>query len=231
MSSADTRQRLEAAVLQTLRDDGIAGLSARTVARRADVNQALIFYHYDTVPKLVEAAARGSVAGAIDRYRADLTAVTTFTELLAVGRRINDLERAAGNVAVMTQLVAGAPRDPTIGACARTCLDQWNRALEPTVERVLYSSPLRGLVDHHGVVRAISSAFIGLELYQSVDPAGAADAMTSLEQLGAVLEAIDTLGPVAHRAIRSRLRRRSRRRAGQADATDSGAAGVSSSPA
>ncbi|HEY7010879.1 MAG TPA: TetR/AcrR family transcriptional regulator [Jatrophihabitantaceae bacterium] len=212
MSSADTKQRLEAAALATLRTEGIAGLSARTVARRAGVNQALIFYHYESVPKLVEAAALASVSAAVARYQEDLAAAGTFAQLFAVGQQINAAERAAGNVAVMAQVVAGAHLDPAIHDCARACLDRWIHALEPSVERVLRGSPLRGLIEHRGLARAISSAFIGLELYETVDPDGAAGAVTSLEQLGAVLEAIDRLGPVAHRAVRAHVRRRLRRR-------------------
>jgi AcrR family transcriptional regulator len=212
LSSAETRQRLEAAVLATLRAEGMAGLSARSVARRADVNQALIFYHYDSVAKLVQTAALASVGAAIERHRAALAAARTFAELFAVGQRINAQEREAGNVAVMAQLVAGAHLDPMIGACARDCLAQWIDALEPTVAAILESGPLRGLIDPHGLVRAISSAFIGLELYEAVDPNGASAAATSLDQLGTLLEAIDTLGPVAHRAVRAHVRRRIRHR-------------------
>lgn len=84
--------------------------------------------------------------------------------------------------------------------------------LEPTVAALLDAGPLRGLVDPRGLVRAISSAFIGLELYESVDPAGASAALTSLQQLGTLLESIDGLGPVAHRAVRAQLRRHTRRR-------------------
>lgn len=198
-------------MLTTLRVEGIAGLSARTVAKRANVNQALIFYHYGSVAKLVEAAALDSVVHAVDRYRAALAEANTFAELFAVGRRVNVEEREAGNVAVMAQLVAGAHLDPAIGSCARACLDRWIDALEPIVDRLLRTSPLGGLIDHRGLVRAISSAFIGLELYESVDPDGAAAALTSLDQLGMVLEAIETLGPVAHRAVRAHVRRRIRR--------------------
>lgn len=213
MSTADTKRRLTDAVLAALREDGIAGLSARTVASRAAVNQALIFYHYDTLPSLVETAALASVTAAVDRYRTNIEAADSFAELFAVGQQINTAERAAGNVAVMAQLVAGGHHDPAIGGCARACLDQWIAALEPTVARLLDASPLRGLVDHRGLVRALSSAFIGLELYETVDGDGAIAAMAALQQLGTLFEAIETLGPVAHRAVRAHVRRRARRTA------------------
>ena len=101
MRGAETRERLQHAALATLREDGIAGLSARGVARRAEVNQALIFYHYGGLFDLLEQAATASVVEAIARYQEQFQTADTFTELLAVGRRLHEQERAAGNVAVM----------------------------------------------------------------------------------------------------------------------------------
>ena len=53
----DTRSRLIQAALLTVRQDGLAAASARTIAARAQVNQALIFYHFTTVTQLIEAAS------------------------------------------------------------------------------------------------------------------------------------------------------------------------------
>jgi AcrR family transcriptional regulator len=208
LSTDATRARLEQAALAALREGGIAGVSARSIARRADANQALIFYHYGTVTNLVAVATQASVTAAVDRYRPQFDAASSFADLLAVGRALHDLERAAGNVAVMAQLTAAAQGDPVTADTARRCLDTWAGALEPTVRRLLRATPLDGLVDHRGLTRAVSASFLGLELYEGVDPGAAAAALTSLEQLGAVLEAVNDLGPVARRAVRARLRRR-----------------------
>ena len=48
-SMSDTRAKLLSAAAEALRVDGVAGLSARSIATRAGVNQALIFYHFKTV--------------------------------------------------------------------------------------------------------------------------------------------------------------------------------------
>lgn len=212
MTTSSTRQRLEDAVLQIIREDGIAGLSARIVARRAGVNQALIFYHYDSLSKLIESAARASVTRAIEEHRERLGAAKSFVELLGAAQEMNAAERDAGNVKIMAQLVTGGHLDPTIGACARGCLDEWIAALKPTVQRLLADSPLAGLVEPDGLTRAVGSAFIGLELYEGVDKAGADSAMSSLSALGKAMEAVEALGPVATRAIRAHVRRRSNRR-------------------
>ena len=49
MSDRDTRTRLLDGALETLRTRGIAGVSARTIAAAAGVNQALVFYHFGGV--------------------------------------------------------------------------------------------------------------------------------------------------------------------------------------
>jgi hypothetical protein len=63
------------------------------------------------------------------------------------------------------------------------------------------------VVEPVGLARAISAAFVGLELYEGVDADGAGSALATLEQLGVLVEVLDDLGPVARRAVRARLRR------------------------
>ena len=208
MPGTETRERLQHAALATLREDGIAGLSARGVARRADVNQALIFYHYGSLFDLLDQAASASVADAVARYQEQFEAAETFSELLAVGRRLHEQERAAGNVAVMAQLTAGAHLDARLATAAQRCLHRWVETIEPTVRRLLAHTPLDGMIDHRGLARAVAAGFIGVELFDGVDAEGAQQALASLEQLGRVLEAFNGLGAVTRRAIRAHIQRR-----------------------
>lgn len=64
---------------------------------------------------------------------------------------------------------------------------------------------LASVIDAEELTRAIGSAFIGLELYDTVDPAGAASAFAAWERLGALAELVDGLGPASKRIVRSRL--------------------------
>lgn len=203
----DTKAKLLAATVESLREDGIAGLSARAVAARAEVNQALVFYHFKTVPALVDAAVRASVDASVEFYRSRFAGVTSLLELLRVGRELHAREKAAGNVAMVAQLLAGAQRDDTLAASARYAMERWHAELEPTVRRLLTGSPLAQIADPAGLARAISSGFLGLELYEGVDAAGAAQALDALEQLGVLVEVVDELGTVARRAVRTKLRR------------------------
>ena len=202
-----TRAKLLTATADCLRETGMAGLSARVIAARADVNQALIFYHFGTIADLVDAACRQAVDGSADSYREEFAAVTSLSELLAVGRALHDRERAAGNVALMAQLMSGAQHDATLAAAARYAMDRWTSEIETVVRRVTSDSPLKDLVDAAGLARAVSAGFIGLELYEGVDATGAGLALDALEQLGALVDVVDTLGPVGRLALsRKRIR-------------------------
>jgi DNA-binding transcriptional regulator YbjK len=202
-----TRDRLLRATQEALVADGIAGVSARTLAARAGVNQALVFYHFGTVSELVAAAATTLCEESVAHYREQFSAVESLTALLALGRVVHAREQQTGNVAVMAQLMAGAQRDPVLAEAGRAAMELWRVEVEVVVRRVVAPSPLADVVDAAGLARAISAAFIGLELYEGVDPDGAAAALAALERLGVLLEAVDDLGPVARRAVRARLRR------------------------
>ncbi|WP_304050861.1 TetR/AcrR family transcriptional regulator [Jatrophihabitans endophyticus] len=207
-----TRAKLMAAAVAVLRDEGMAGLSARTVAARAGVNQALVFYHFTTLNGLVDEACRQTVDDSVEFYRTRFAAVDSLVELLHAGRELHERERAAGNVALMAQLLSGAQRDDVLGDAARYAMATWNREIEVVVRRVLATSPLVGIADPAGLARAVSASFLGLELYEGVDREGALAALDALEQLGVLVEVVDDLGPVASRALRARMRRTRRGR-------------------
>lgn len=202
-----TRDRLLDAAATALAEDGVAGVSARTVAARAEVNQALVFYHFGSVAGLLDAAVRRSVDLAVASYRDRLADVTTLAELLLLGRDLHEAEKRAGNVLQMAQVMAGALRDETLAGAGRYAVDRWSTEVEVVLGRVLPATPLAGLVEPGALARAIAAAFIGLELYDGVDPDGAASALASLDAIGALVSAFDTLPPLAVRAVRNRARR------------------------
>jgi AcrR family transcriptional regulator len=202
-----TKAKLLAAAAQSIREDGMAGVSARGIAARAEVNQALVFYHFGTVGELVDAATRQAVDASAEFYREQFARVSTLGELLTLGRELHERERAAGNVTMMAQLMSGAQRDEVLAGAASYAMARWNAEIETVVRRVLRDSPLVTLADPAGIARAISAGFIGLELYESVDADGAALALDALEQLGVLVDVLDDLGPVARRAMLAKVKK------------------------
>ena len=207
---ADTRQKLIDGTIATLRDKGIAGTSARAIATAAGVNQALVFYHFGSVDELVDVAGRESTETRVALYRPRFAEVTSLRGLLALGRELHTTERDAGNVAVLAQVLAGAQQHEALAAAAKHSLALWIEEIEAVLVRLLKDSPLAEVTDAAGLARGISASFVGIELFDGVDPQGAEAAMASLETLGLLVEVVDDLGPVARRALRARLRRTTR---------------------
>jgi hypothetical protein len=82
-----TKAKLLDATIETLRTHGIAGISARTIAATAGVNQALVFYHFGSVDQLLAAACTTATAERVAVFRDRFAEVGSLRELLAVGGR------------------------------------------------------------------------------------------------------------------------------------------------
>ncbi|WNZ08626.1 TetR/AcrR family transcriptional regulator [Streptomyces sp. 11x1] len=205
--SAATRTKLLEGALRTLVEQGIAKTSARSIAATAGVNQALVFYHFGSVDELLAEACRYGAEQRVARHRERMAAIGSLSELLAFGREMHVEERAAGHVAVLGQLLAGAQTHPRLAPATAAGLDLWIAEVEGVLRRVLAGSPLGEFADARGLARAVASSFVGLELYEGVDPEGAGEALGALEQLAGLAAALDGLGPVAQRAVRHQLRR------------------------
>jgi AcrR family transcriptional regulator len=208
--SGETKQKLLEGALRTLTEQGIAKTSARTIAAAAGVNQALVFYHFGSVDELLAAACRYGTEQRVARYRERLDRIGTLGELLAFGREMHEEEKAAGHVAVLGQLLAGAQAHPRLAPATAAGLDLWIAEIERVLKRVLATTPLGEFADAAGLARAVSASFVGIELYEGVDAAGAGAALGALDQLASLVAALDAVGPVAQRAVRHALRRASR---------------------
>jgi len=203
----DTRQRLIDGAVETVRQNGIAGTSARSVAAVTGVNQALIFYHFGSLADLLTEAVRVATRARVDAYRDRLAAVGSLRELLSLGRTLHEEERELGNVTVLAQLLAGSQGDPRLAEATAAALSLWVAELERTLHRLLVRSPLRAVLDVPGLAYAVSAAFIGMEMVEAADPAHSRRALDALDRLGVLLEVMEDLGPVATAALRRKLTR------------------------
>lgn len=202
-----TRDKLVDAALVTVVAQGLHRASARAIAATAGVNQALVFYHFGSVDELLAEACRRGAEARVAAYRDELAEVSSMRELLDLAHRLHAGEQEAGHVAMLGQLLAGAQAHEPLRAPTAEGLDLWVRELEAVLARVLEDTPLDGLVDLAGLARAFSAAFVGLELYEGVERAGAQQAWDALEQLAELVAVLEDLGPVAVRTLRRRLRR------------------------
>ncbi|MFI1648935.1 TetR/AcrR family transcriptional regulator [Streptomyces avidinii] len=208
--SAATREKLLEGALRTVAEQGVAKTSARTIAATAGVGQGLIFYHFGSVDELLAAACRFGAEQRVARYRERLAALNSLAELLEFARSMHAEERAAGNVALLGQLLAAGQSSPVLAAATADGLGLWIRELEDVLTRLLAATPLAGYADPAGLARATAASFIGIELYEGVDPQGAGSALDALEQLAGLAAVLEGLGSLSQRVVRHGLRRGTR---------------------
>ena len=191
-SGEETRAKIIAATLQTLRDEGIVGATARAIARTGGFNQALIFYHFGGVTGLLVAAAVSEGQARAERYAPRLESVTTLAELVAVARDLHEAEVSQGGQNVLTQLLAGAASSPELRAGLMNVFQPWMDLVEQSVDRVLGTTPYANVVKTEDLSFAITSLFLGIELMNTLDPdkESALSLFNTFETLATVIEAL-----------------------------------------
>ncbi|HKX74729.1 MAG TPA: TetR/AcrR family transcriptional regulator [Acidimicrobiia bacterium] len=180
-----TREVIMEAALQTLRHEGSAGASARSIAARGGFNQALIFYHFGSLEKLfIEAADRAS-ARQVDRYREAAQGVTTLSGLVDLARRLHHDDQESGAVTIVTQLMASAVSHPELGRAVLSGFRRWIDLVEELVEGSLEGSPLAAMIPKRQAAYAIAAVFLGMELMTGLDPTQS-EAEATLEAMGSL---------------------------------------------
>jgi AcrR family transcriptional regulator len=157
------------AAVETLGEEGIAGTTARAIAERGGFNQALIFYHFGSVPNLLIEAFRQTTVAQVARYRAAATEVSSLQDLVAIARRLHAEDLETGVVTAVTQLMAAASDQETGGAILDR-FEEWIGLVQEALARAVAGSPLASLVPAREAAYAVSALFLGIELMSRLDP-------------------------------------------------------------
>lgn len=193
--SSDTRERIMAAALETVRKSGITGTSARAIASTGGFNQALIFYHFGSVTNLLIEAARRSSAARVTAYQQVTAEITSLTSLVDVARRLHDEAERDGSVAVLTQLMAGAASDPEMGEAILAGFEGWIDLVEQALSKALDGQPIAAAVPPREAAYSIAALFLGIELMARLDPekSEAPAVFDALHQLAALMESMPAI--------------------------------------
>ena len=205
----ETRQRILDAAFATLRDEGIAGTSARAIGRRGDLNPALIFYHFGSVEQALYLACSQVSEVRVARYRERLSGITSITELVAAARELHAEDVADGSVAVVTQMLAGAVGSPALADRMLASFQDWIDVVQEALVRVVGGTAFSDLVGTDELAFTIAAMFLGIELLTHLDPSRRRDEplFETLGQVGRMVESLLNLGTVGSAAVRRRMRR------------------------
>jgi AcrR family transcriptional regulator len=193
-SSASTRAALVAGAIAALREVGFAGASARQIARRAGCNQALIFYHFGSVPDLLVAALEEISALRMTAYRGLLDRNGSIADLVDAARAIFTEDLDAGHMTVLVEMISGAQSVPGLGERISACLEPWREFAETAVRDVLASAPIKLPADQ--AAHALVAGILGLELLAHLD-GDRTSALALFDQVRAIGELLDRLRPLA----------------------------------
>jgi AcrR family transcriptional regulator len=167
--AGDTRRALVDAAIETLKIDGFAGASARTIANRAGCNQGLVFYHFGSVINLLLAALDQVSVDRLDHYGALASGAGSPDELVDVAAAIFAEDLDAGHVAVLVQMIAGASSTPGLGPEVAARIAPWTAFAGRAIERSIGGTPFGSLLPSKDVALAVVALYLGLEMLSHLD--------------------------------------------------------------
>ncbi len=168
---AGTKERLVEAALATIKEEGYSGTTARAIAGRAGVNQALIYYYYGDIKNLLLAALDETSAKRMRSYEVLLENTETIEDLVQLAGDVYREDLAAGHVTVLSELIAGSLQHPELGPEVLKRLRPWIDFAEQSICKVTKDTVLEALVPARDVAVGIVAFYLGVDLLHQLDPA------------------------------------------------------------
>jgi AcrR family transcriptional regulator len=155
-----TRKLVDAAI-ETLKQKGFGGASARAIAEAAGSNQALIFYHFGSVTNLLLAALDAVSADRLSQYSEALESVGSVGDLVDAATGIFESDLDAGYITVLAEMIAGASSSPGLGAEVAARIGPWRSFAQDAIERSLGGSFLSQALPAPDVAYAVVALYLG----------------------------------------------------------------------
>ena len=189
---ADTKQRVVAAALETLREDGFTAATSRAVAARGGFNQALVFYYFGSMDALLLAALDSTNEQRLEAYRSALADARTLGDVLDIATRLYREDRDSGHVDVVSQMIAGSVARPELAPQMLERMQPWIDLSEEVLARVLADTPVADAVSVQELAYAVVTFYLGANLLTHLEPdRGRTDALVArLAQLEPLLTAL-----------------------------------------
>jgi AcrR family transcriptional regulator len=165
-----TRGRVVAAALESLKRNGYAGSSTRAIAAIGGFNPALIFYYFESLDELLVAALAESSGERLERYRVAVAEAGSLERLLELLARIYRDDVASGHIRVVSELVGASVSRPELATPVVALMEPWLELAESAVQRVIASTPLAELVEARELALAAVTFYLGANLLTHLVP-------------------------------------------------------------
>lgn len=182
------------AALASLTHEGFAGTSARSIAKRGDFNQALVFYHFGTVNDLLLAALDRTSEVRMAAYAEAVRSVATVEDAVRVATELYREDLASGHITVLSELIAGSLDRPDLGPQIVARLEPWIDLAEDAVRRVLGPIGVTALVPSRTIAYTVVALYLGVDLLSHLEGGH--------ERAKALFDAAKGLAAVTERFVR-----------------------------
>ncbi|MEI2779203.1 MAG: TetR/AcrR family transcriptional regulator [Tetrasphaera sp.] len=162
--SAATRAALLTAGHAALREVGYAAASAREIAGRAQVPQSQVFYHYGSVAGLLLAVLDEVSARRMTACESLIAGEPDLEKLVEGVEQVVRTDLAAGDVAVLVEMICGTRSSPELAAAVAERLEPWHAFARDGVRRAVRTHPLGALVPVDDAAHALVAGILGIEL-------------------------------------------------------------------
>jgi AcrR family transcriptional regulator len=187
-----TKLQIIEAALRTLKTKGFSGASARAIASEGDFNQALIFYHFGSVRKLLLAVLDLISERRMNEYGPAFERARSAPELAGLARTIysEDLER--GYITVLGEMVSGGVTDAGLGAEVAARIEPWIEMVERKLEQMLTGTPLRLLASPRDMAFGLVALYFGVDMLSHMqrDQSRAESLLDLATRLSTLVEAV-----------------------------------------
>ena len=162
-------KRLVEAALATIRSRGFPGTTARAIARTGKLNQALIFYHFGSLDRLLLAALDLTSAQRLARYQSALSTTTSLTEVVDVMSRLYAEDIEVGHIAAVQEMVAGGSSVPSLRSSVVARMEPWVQFADDVITRLLKGTFLESVLPTKDFAYAAVALYFGIETLTHLD--------------------------------------------------------------
>jgi AcrR family transcriptional regulator len=187
------RARIVDAALHTVRAEGYAGVSVRSIAATGSFSPALVFYHFGSVDALMLALLDHVSAERLARYEVRLRDVSSLQALSTAMEELYLEDLQLGQLTAVQEIVAAMAFDARLGVEIVARMQPWMTFAEELSSRLLAGSPLAGLIDPAVIGSAVIALYLGLEIVARMRAGDTSGSRALLATLTATAPLIDQL--------------------------------------
>ncbi|KOX22979.1 TetR family transcriptional regulator [Saccharothrix sp. NRRL B-16348] len=174
---AETRQRIIAAVLRIIGDDGVAGVTNRRIAQEAGVSLGSVTYHFATQQDLLRESLRHFVTEETKRFgdlaKENRTECADLDQVADIVGQVADATGSDSERIAPYELYLHAGRDPELRAAAAECFAAYDELAATVLSAI-------GVKDADQVASAVVAMVMGLKLRALATGSGTDDLVNGL---------------------------------------------------